>query len=136
MPQGRVTGAPLMKRRTSYLLLTIALFGVEVLIAAKLSHFGFVRGSLGDVLVTMLLYCAALSFRDFERWRLAAVVFGGGCLTEFTQYLHLAQALGLEKGSVLRIISGDSFQWSDILCYFVGCAVALGLDLLTTKSRA
>ena len=123
-----------MKRRSVYLLLAIGLFAVEVLIATKLSHFAFVRGSLGDVLVTMLLYFAALSLRDFERWSLSACVFAFACLTEGAQYLHLAQALGLAKGSVLRVMIGDSFQWADILCYFVGSATALALDLLATRS--
>lgn len=115
-------------RRRGYALCAVALFLIEVLIATKLSHWSFVRSSLGDVLVTMLLYCAALAVRDFERRRLALAVFGFACLIEVAQFLHLAPALGLKPGSVLRIMIGDSFSWADIACYFAGCALALVLD--------
>jgi hypothetical protein len=117
-----------MSRRRGYLLCAVALFLVEVLIATKLSHWSFVRSSLGDVLVTMLLYCAALAVRELERWRLSLAIFGFACLIELSQYLHLAQALGLPPGSALRIVLGDSFSLADIVCYFAGCALALAVD--------
>jgi len=120
-----------MPRRRGYLLGAVALFVIEVVIATKLSHWGFVRSSLGDVLVTMLLYCAALAVRDFERVRLALAIFGFACAVEAAQYLHLAQALGLEPGSALRIMLGDSFSWGDVACYFAGCLIALVVDLAT-----
>jgi hypothetical protein len=114
--------------RRGYLVCAVVLFLTEVLIATKLSHWGFVRSSLGDVLVTMLLYCAALALRDFERRRLSLAIFVFACLIEVAQYLHLAQALGLKPGSVLRVMIGDSFSWADIGCYFAGCVMALALD--------
>ncbi len=117
-----------MPRRRPYLVAALALLAVEVLIATKLSHWGFVRSSLGDVLVTMLLYCAALAVRDFERVRLALATFGFACLIEVAQYLGLAAALGLRPGSTLRIVLGDSFSWGDIACYLAGCLLALAID--------
>jgi glycopeptide antibiotics resistance protein len=124
-----------MPRRRVYLLLAILLFAVEVLIATKLAHLRFVRHSLGDVLVTMLLYCLALALRDFERLRLAAAVFVFACAIEVAQYLQLAQALGLARGSVLRVMIGEAFDWADVLCYFTGCALALGVDFGLAKAR-
>jgi hypothetical protein len=117
-----------VKRRQIYWLCALGLFLVEVLIATKLAHLGFVRSSLGDVLVTMLLYCLALGVRDFDRLRLALAVFAFACGIEAAQYLELAQALGLERGSVLRVMIGDSFSWADIACYLAGCVVAFAVD--------
>jgi hypothetical protein len=117
-----------VRRRRVYLACAVALFLVEVLIATKLRHLGFVRASLGDVLVTMLLYCAALAVRDFDRVRLSLAVFAFACLVELSQYWHLAEALGLKPGSVLRIMLGDSFSWGDIVCYLSGCLLALAVD--------
>ncbi|HYQ15053.1 MAG TPA: DUF2809 domain-containing protein [Polyangiaceae bacterium] len=124
-----------MKRRRVYLLCAVALFAIEVLIATKLSHWGFVRSSLGDVLVTMLLYCLALAFADFERVRLAAAIFVFSCAVEAAQYFQLAQALGLAPGSVARIVIGDSFSWADICCYLAGCVAALGLDFWLARPQ-
>jgi glycopeptide antibiotics resistance protein len=120
-----------MSRRRVYLLVAVALFALEVLIATELKHFRFVRYSLGDVLVTMLLYCLALALRDFERWRLAAIGFGFACSIEVAQYLQLAQRLGLAKGSALRIAIGDAFEWTDIACYFAGSVLAFTVDGLS-----
>lgn len=117
-----------MTRRRVYQYAAVALFAIEVLIATKLKHLSFVRSSLGDVLVTMLLYCLALGVRDFERRRLSVAIFVLACLVEAAQYLHLAQALGLAPGSVLRVMLGDSFSWADIACYFVGCVAAWAID--------
>lgn len=122
-----------MSRRHGYLLCAIALLLSEVLIATKLAHWSFVRSSLGDVLVTALLYCAALAVRDFERRRLSLAVFAFACAIEVAQYLHLAQALGLRPGSVLRIMIGDAFSWADIACYFAGSALAFMLDRLVRR---
>lgn len=122
-----------MRHRPVYLSLAILIFAVEVLIATRLRHMPFVRGSLGDVLVVVLIYCAALAVRDFPRIRLALGVFLFACAVEGAQYFQLARALGLRQGSVLWIVLGATFQWSDILCYLVGCAAALSVDSLIRK---
>lgn len=124
-----------MRRRAVYLSFAILIFAVEVLIATRLRNAPFVRGSLGDVLVVILIYCAALSLREFRRIRLAVGVFLFACAIEGSQYFHLARALGLRPGGVLWIALGATFQWGDILCYLVGCATVLSLDLLITKRR-
>ena len=117
-----------MRGRRRYALLSLLLFATEVLIATQLAHVPFVRGSLGDVLVVGLLYCLVLSLRDVDRPRLAAAVFLFACAVELTQYFELARLLGLRPGSVGWIVLGSTFQWTDILCYFVGCVAALVLD--------
>ncbi len=120
-----------MARRTWYRVLSLAIFVVEVLIATVWAHLGFVRSSLGDVLVVMLLYCLALSLREFRRGALAGVVFVFACAVEVSQYFHLASVLHFKPNSVGWIILGSSFQWTDILCYLTGCAVALFADVVT-----
>jgi hypothetical protein len=125
-----------MRRRAFYLLLALLIFVVEILIATRFAGASFVRGSLGDVLVVILIYCSALSLREFRRVRLAMAVFLFACSVEGAQYFHLARALGLRKGGVLWIALGATFQWADILCYFVGCLAALSLDLFITRRRA
>lgn len=120
--------APLMFVRLSYLAVALIIFAVEVLIATCLAHTGFIRGSLGDVLVVMLLYCLALSFRELPRAQLAIGVFLFGCAVEATQAIPLAEALGFARGSVLRIVLGDTFRWDDLLAYGVGCGVIWGID--------
>lgn len=122
-----------MTRRYSYLAVATALLAVEVLIATRWHHLPLVRGSLGDVLVTPLLYFAALALRDFERWRLASWVLSVAFLTELAQRLHLADVLGLARGSLARVLVGDTFQWQDVACYLIGATLALGADSLVAR---
>jgi hypothetical protein len=125
-----------MRRRAVYFVLAISVLAVEILIATRLRNLPFVRGSLGDVLVVILIYCAVLSLREFRRVRLALGVFLFACAIEGAQYFHLARVLGLRSGGVLWIALGATFQWADILCYLVGCATVLSLDLLITGHLA
>ncbi|MBN1609711.1 MAG: DUF2809 domain-containing protein [Polyangiaceae bacterium] len=117
-----------MRGRRRYALLALFLFAMEVLIAMRLAHVPFVRGSLGDVLVVVLLYCLVLCIRDVDRLRLAAAVFLFACAVELAQYFELARLLRLRPGSVASIVLGSAFEWTDILCYFVGCVGVLVLD--------
>lgn len=57
------------------------------------------------------------------------------CAIEGAQYFHLAGVLGLRPGGVIWIALGATFHWTDILCYLVGCAIVLSLDLLITGPR-
>jgi hypothetical protein len=124
-----------VRRRFICLCLALLLLGMEVIIATGLRRLHFVRGSLGDVLVVMLVYCTALAVRDFERVRLAIGVFLFACAIEASQYFHLASRLRLRPGSVLAIALGNSFAWGDILCYLMGCALILAADMLVRRRR-
>lgn len=126
----------MLNRRVGYGAIAFALFAVEVYIAARLAHTGFVRGSLGDILVVAVLYTAALSFREFDRVRLAAATFVFACFIELCQLFQLAPALGLHPTSVLGIVLGSTATWEDVLCYLTGAAMTLGIDLAVTRRRA
>jgi len=119
-----------MRQRATYLLIAVFILGVEVLIATRLGHLRFVRASLGDVLVVALLYCLALAVRELDRVRLGAGVFCFACAVEASQYFHLVRVLGLRPGSVAYLALGDTFQWGDVLCYLVGCVLAVAVDTL------
>jgi hypothetical protein len=123
-------------QRLRYGIIALLVFLVELLIAMKVPHASFVRGSLGDILVVVLIYALALSIRDFDRPRLAATVFLFACFIELCQYFRLAQTLGLRPNGVLWIVIGSTATWEDIGCYLVGAAVALIGDLVALRFRS
>lgn len=104
----------------SYFLLTIFIFGIEVLIATIWKDWFWVRAYLGDVLVVVLLYTFVLTFFDINKTKLliGILIFSFG--VEFLQYFKIADVLGFEKGSIPYIVVGNSFSWVDILCYIIG----------------
>lgn len=105
----------------TYFLLTLLIFGVEVLIATILKDWFYVRAYLGDVIVVGLLYTFVLTFFDLNKSKLilGILIFSFG--VEFLQYFKIADLLGLQKGSFLYIVVGNSFSWIDIICYATGC---------------
>ena len=87
----------------------------------------FVRGHLGDVLVVIPIHCAIRVIWPRRLKLLALYVFIFACLVEFTQYINLLELMGLAHITWLRVVVGVTFDWMDILCYAIGCAlIALG----------
>lgn len=117
-----------------------AVFVVEVAIAKGIIPGQFVRHSLGDVLVIVLLY---YFFRGFTRaastqgmaWAFG-LSLGAGFLAEGLQYFHFAERLGLARGSFLSIALGNTFSVSDLVMYVIGAFVALALDAAIVRRIA
>jgi len=121
--------------RLRYGVVALVLLAAEAYIATRLTYMNFVRGSLGDILVVVLLYAFALSIREFDRVRLAAGTFLFSCGIELCQYLHLGQRLGLRPNGILWVTLGSIATWEDIYCYFAGAILALVLDLAVLVRR-
>lgn len=121
--------------RPNYLALAAALFVVEVAIARGSIPGAFVRNSVGDLLVIPLLY---FFLRGVTRAPpLVALVVGlaAGLTAEVLQYLHLADLLGLKPGSLLYIVLGNTFSYSDLLMYGIGGLLAAWLDRRVLQKR-
>ena len=108
------------KRRVMYALMFITLFCVEVCIALFV-HDDFVRPYIGDVLVTVLLYCLCRIAVPKGVPALPAYVFLFAALVEAAQYIDVVKLLGWEDNAILSTLIGRTFSWADILCYGVGC---------------
>jgi len=110
-----------MQVRAKYLLITIGVFIAEILVATTFSGVVVIRSYLSDYLVVILLFCLVKSFWNVSPLVLSLSIFVFACAIELSQYFHLADALGLPRGSLLSILLGTSFSWIDILMYFLGC---------------
>ena len=118
-----------MKGRVGFAALAGLVFVVELVIASGRLGRGFVRGSVGDILVIVLLH---FTFRtaSLARGRAAALAVVAGFAVEGLQYLHLADALGIRKGSVLAIVIGSTASVGDLGMYVAGGLLALVIDRL------
>ena len=121
------------RNRIKYAVGCIILLILEVLIALFV-HDNFIRPYLGDVLVVVVLYTAirAIIPDQYSLLPLYLFIFAAG--VEFSQYFKLVQVLGLHNITLIRIILGSTFDWKDILCYGVGCAI-LGVYEWVIKNR-
>lgn len=109
--------------RIKSLAIFFVLLATEILIGIY-AH-GFVRMYIGDVLVipTISFFLTAILPRQYSKMPLVTLIIA--CLTEILQGFDIVDRLGLEKGSLLAIIIGSTFDIKDILCYIAGFAVSV-----------
>lgn len=121
-----------------YAALSAILFLTEFAIA--LWAHGFLRDSVGDMLVIPLIYCIIRVFTDKLQKSLPFLVCCLGFLAEFLQFIHLVDILGLDHSSPLAVAIGTSFSWVDVICYLIGMVMIyagmfLRKTLASQKSR-
>ena len=120
-----------MQTKKFYRWATIILFLTEVIIAVIIPSESFIRHSLGDLLVVILLYCLVKSFVNIKPYKVIIGVLLFSFAIEFGQYFHIADILGITN-SIIRIIIGTSFSISDLLMYSLGC---LSIYLFELRQR-
>ena len=113
----------------------VIILAIEIYIAIFIKG-GFIRHYIGDVLATAMLYAFGRAIFRLAPINLAIVVFVISLFIEALQYLKILEILGV-KSSTLRIIFGGTFDWTDIICYLVGCILAYMFENLSMqKSKA
>ncbi len=115
-----------MAFRFEYIFLAIFLFAIEVCIALYGS--GFIRHTVGDFLVVILIYCIVMGLT-----RLKPLFAGIGTLLlafaiEAGQALNIVSRLGLERSTTTDIVLGSTFSWIDILAYSAGICCVLMIE--------
>ena len=114
-----------MKKRLPYLLGFTAVLVIELCIGIFVRD-DFVRPYVGDVLVTVLLCCLGrMVFPDRFPW-LPAAVFLFAVAVECVQLFSIPAL----EDTVWGVLLGSTFDGADILCYGIGCASFVILDLL------
>lgn len=123
------------KRRVGWAVIGVIILAIEIYIAIFIKG-GFIRHYIGDVLATAMLYAFGRAIFRASPINLAIVVFVISLFIEALQYLKILEILGV-KSSTLRIIFGGTFDWTDIICYLVGCILAYMFEnLYMQKNKA
>lgn len=113
----------------------IILMIVEVYIAIFIRD-NFFRPYVGDILAVIVLYFFVRTIRPKGfKWLLIYIFLFSVCI-EITQYFQLVQLLGMTNNRVISIILGGTFDWSDILCYGIGCVIVWGARFASIKNYA
>lgn len=108
-----------MKPNKTYLIITILLFAIEVLIVMFLKT-GFIRHTVGDFLVVILIYCFFKSLFEINTITLAISVLLFSFLIEFLQLANILKLLNLENNHLAKLILGSTFHISDLIAYTLG----------------
>jgi Protein of unknown function (DUF2809) len=124
----------LLKFNRVYFILSVLLFGIEILIA-KFAHDQFIRPYVGDLLVVILIYCFIKSFLNTPVLITALSVLLFSYTVEILQYFHTVERLGLQKSKFARIIIGTSFEWIDIVAYNLGIIFVLCFEKIVADRK-
>lgn len=111
----------------NYFIVFLLLFGVEVLIAVYLKS-GFIRHTVGDFLVTILVYCFLRSFIETKAIYIAIVTLVIAFVTEFLQLTDFLEVLGLGDNRLANIVFGNSFSIQDLVAYTLGVILIWVVD--------
>lgn len=120
--------------RAAYLVAAAFLFLIEIAIALFAN--GFLRHTVGDVLVVMLLYCIVRGATPLASLPAAALCLAFACAVEAAQGFGLFAALGLHREPLAKTVVGATFDPLDIGAYFAGTALAVGVDVWFLRRRA
>jgi len=110
-----------------YFLAFILLFAVEVAIATFLET-GFIRHTVGDFIVVILMYCFIRSFIKSNIYAIAIVTLVIAYLIEFLQLTDFLVYLGLGRNKWANLIFGNSFSVQDLVAYTLGVLTVVWVD--------
>lgn len=118
------------KIRLIYAAAFVLLLGIEVCIALFV-HDSFVRPYIGDVLVAVVVYCAARIVFPWRFWLMSAVVFLFAATVELVQLTPLSQMF--PEGGFIATVLGSTFDPKDLLCYAAGSILCLLWDIFIVR---
>ena len=116
----------------NYFIGFIILLLIEILIE-RFFKTGFIRHTLGDYLVVILLYCFVRAFTNLTVKIAAISVLIFAYIVEVLQYLNIVSFLGLSSNKTANIIIGNTFSFSDILAYTFGIITVVLFEKLINK---
>ena len=116
----------ILKLSNNYKLLSFILFSIEFLIACFLKN-GFIRHTLGDYLVVILMYCSIKIFVKGHTNTIAFGVLAFSFLIEFLQLFNVLDRFNIEN-KLVRIVLGTTFEATDLIAYTLGILTVLIIE--------
>ncbi|WP_419701890.1 DUF2809 domain-containing protein [Mucilaginibacter sp. NFX135] len=105
----------------------LLLFLLEMLIA-RYVHDNIIRSYGGDFLAVLFLYCLIKSFFNIPTLKAALLALLVAYAIEISQYFHLTRLLDLQNSKTIKLLLGNSFSWTDILCYTGGFVLIIIIE--------
>lgn len=122
-----------MRKRLCYAVLAILILAVEIIIAKYAK--GFVRGSVGDILVVVLIFSIVRTIvPDIATRTLPLYVFLFSCFVELLQLFRFVELIGVQNNPILSTAIGGTFSFLDLLCYAVGSVICFAVEYCVEKA--
>lgn len=119
-------------KRPKWLLAGIILFGIEIIIASYF-HGNFIRNTLGDFLVVILIYSFIRAFTNIDWKKIALGVLLLSYAIELFQWIDILQLLHIKSNTTTAIVLGSSFDWGDMLAYTLGILTIVVFEKINSQ---
>ncbi|RPD48561.1 DUF2809 domain-containing protein [Hymenobacter sediminis] len=97
----------------------------------------WVGAYVGDALWALLVFwLVGFGWPQWSRRRVAAVALVFAFLIEASQLYQAPWLNALRVTTPGRLVLGQGFLWSDLLCYTLGVLVGVGLEQIGQRSKA
>jgi len=116
----------------TYIVLAYTLFLIELAIAFIIKT-GFIRHTLGDYLVVILLYAIIRGCTNIKVCISALVVLLIAYSIELLQLTPILTYFNLQDSFTAKLIFGSTFHFSDLLAYTLGIITVLLIEASITK---
>ncbi len=120
------------KFNTRYAIGFLTILLIEVLIAVYVKG-GFIRHTMGDFLVVILLYCFFKSFTTLSPKFVGLLVLVIAFIIEFLQGTSFLEYIGLDQNKIAKVVLGSTFHISDLIAYTLGIITVLILEIYRKK---
>jgi ammonia channel protein AmtB len=118
--------------RTTY----FALITVTIIVGLLSRHINGVPLFIGDILWALMVYFIVRFIFINQTTRLAVIAslfFSYGI--EFSQLYQAPWINSIRHTVIGGLVLGQTFLWSDMLCYTVGIGIGVGVDLFIKTRR-
>ncbi|NCD69377.1 DUF2809 domain-containing protein [Mucilaginibacter sp. R11] len=100
-------------------------------------HYTFIPLFIGDILWALMVYFIVRFLFSSKPIKFAGIISLLFCYAiEFSQLYKAPWINELRHTLFGRLVLGEGFLWSDLLCYTVGVAIGILIDLLRQKPKS
>jgi len=123
-------------KRNIYIGISLICFIACIIIVKSFSTNLFIRGFLGDVFATLLMYYLLKAFKPLGPKKNFIIVLALCYMIEILQGFHFIDLIGLGHIPIARTVFGAVFDIWDLVAYTFGAIIAVGIDIvLLNKSE-
>ncbi|HEY9001830.1 MAG TPA: DUF2809 domain-containing protein [Mucilaginibacter sp.] len=121
-----------MHKRLTYFILII----ITIIIGLLSRHFTFIPLFIGDILWATMVYFIVRFLFIGKKTKFVVLISLLFCFgIEFSQLYKAPWINNLRHTLFGRLVLGDTFLWSDLLCYTVGIGLGILIEKLIMEKR-
>ena len=118
-----------LKRKIIFLLLFV--FCIWLALATRHHHEWFlpliVKYGGDTIWAAAFLFLLRIFFTTIKLWKLSIIAYSLGVLDELSQLSHTPILVTIRETTIGKLMLGQGFVWSDLLCYAVGILMAAAI---------